>query len=216
MRSAFGFSGQKCSACSRAYVQRAVFDDFTKLLVEKASKLKVGNPLDRDVFTGPVIDGRAVETFQQAVADVQAGGGKVLLGGERISEGDLGRGNFVQPTIVEAPMDHRVWSEELFVPFVAVAPIDSIDEALTLANDTEYGLTAGFYSEDEAEVDQFLARIQAGVVYVNRRAGATTGAWPGVQPFGGWKGSGTTGRGGGGLHYVQQYLHEQAQSVIRD
>ena len=90
MRSAFGFSGQKCSACSRAYVQRAVFDDFTKLLVEKASKLKVGNPLDRDVFTGPVIDGRAVETFEQAVADVKAGGGKVLLGGERISEGDLG------------------------------------------------------------------------------------------------------------------------------
>jgi 1-pyrroline-5-carboxylate dehydrogenase len=216
MRSAFGFSGQKCSACSRAYVQRAVYDDFTRLLVEKASKLKVGNPLNRDVFTGPVIDGRAVETFEKAVADVKAGGGKVLLGGERISEGDLGRGNFVQPTIVEAPLDNRVWSEELFVPFVAVAPIDSLDEALTLANATEYGLTAGFYSEDDSEVDQFLSRIQAGVVYVNRRAGATTGAWPGVQPFGGWKGSGTTGRGGGGLHYVQQYLHEQAQSVIKD
>src|SRR4029077_9026601 len=166
MRSAFGFSGQKCSACRRAYVQREVFDEFTKLLVEKASKLKVGNPLDRDVFAGPVIDGRAVETFQQAVADVQAGGGKVLLGGDRITEGDLARGNFVQPTIVAAPLDNRVWSEELFVPFVAVTPIGSLDEALTLANNTEYGLTAGFYSEDDAEVDKFLARIQAGVVYV--------------------------------------------------
>jgi len=216
MRSAFGFSGQKCSACSRAYVQAPVFEEFTKLLVEKAAKLNVGNPLDKDVYTGPVIDERAVETFEKAVADVKAGGGKVLLGGARIAEGDLGRGNFVQPTIVEAPMDNRVWKEELFVPFVAVAPVESIDQALTLANDTEYGLTAGFYSEDRSEIDTFLARIQAGVVYVNRRAGATTGAWPGVQPFGGWKGSGTTGRGGGGLHYVQQYLHEQAQSVVEE
>jgi len=208
MRSAFGFSGQKCSACSRAYVEAPVFEDFKKLLVEKASKLHVGNPLDKDVYMGPVIDERAVETFEKAVADVKAGGGEVLLGGGRISEGDLARGNFVQPTIVEAPLENRVWKEELFVPFVAVSPVDSVDQALTLANDTEYGLTAGFYSEDKSEIDTFLARIQAGVVYVNRRAGATTGAWPGVQPFGGWKGSGTTGRGGGGLHYVQQYLRE--------
>ena len=216
MRFAFGFSGQKCSACSRAYVEAPVFEDFKKLLVEKAAKLNVGNPLDKDVYMGPVIDERAVETFEKAVADVKSGGGSVLLGGGRISDGDLARGNFVQPTVVEAPLENRVWKEELFVPFVAVAPVDSVDQALALANDTEYGLTAGFYSEDKAEVDTFLSRIQAGVVYVNRRAGATTGAWPGVQPFGGWKGSGTTGRGGGGLHYVQQYLREQAQSVVEE
>ena len=84
------------------------------------------------------------------------------------------------------------------MPFVAVAPFDELDEAIEKANDTEYGLTAGFFSEDQAEVDEWLDRIQAGVVYVNRRAGATTGAWPGVQPFGGWKGSGTTGKAGGG------------------
>jgi len=216
MRSAFGFSGQKCSACSRAFVEAPVYEDFKKLLVEKASKLNVGNPLDKDVYTGPVIDERAVETFENAVADVKATGGTILLGGGRITDGDLARGNFVQPTIVEAPLENRVWREELFVPFVAVAPVDSVDQALSLANDTEYGLTAGFYSEDKSEVEEFLARIQAGVVYVNRRAGATTGAWPGVQPFGGWKGSGTTGRGGGGLHYVQQYLREQAQSVVEE
>jgi 1-pyrroline-5-carboxylate dehydrogenase len=214
MRSAFGFSGQKCSACSRVYVERPVFDDFVKLLVEKASKLKVGNPLDRDTYTGPVINEKAVETFLGAVADVEAGGGKVLLGGDRISQGDLGRGLFVQPAVVEAPAGNRVWKEELFVPFVAVAPVDSLDEAFELANDTEYGLTAGFYSEDRAEVDRFLATIEAGVVYVNRKAGATTGAWPGMQPFGGWKGSGTSGKAGGGLHYVQQYLREQSQTVI--
>jgi 1-pyrroline-5-carboxylate dehydrogenase len=216
MRSAFGFSGQKCSACSRVYVERPVFDQFVDRLVDKASKLKVGNPLERDVYTGPVINEQAVETFERAVADVKGGGGKVLLGGERVKEGDLERGNFVQPTIVAAPLENRVWKDELFVPFVAVAPVDSLDQALELANDTEYGLTAGLFSEDQAEQQRFLNRIQAGVVYVNRRAGATTGAWPGMQPFGGWKGSGTTGKAGGGLHYVQQYMHEQSRTVIEE
>ncbi len=214
MRSAFGFSGQKCSACSRVYVERPVYDEFVSTLVEKASKLKVGDPLNRDVYMGPVINQRALETHQQAVAEVKESGGRVLFGGGRITDGDLGRGLFVEPTIVEAPIDHRVWKEELFVPFVAVAPVDSLDEALKLANDTEYGLTAGFFSEDHAEIDRFLNEIEAGVVYVNRRAGATTGAWPGMQPFGGWKGSGTTGKAGGGLHYVQQYLREQSRTVI--
>jgi 1-pyrroline-5-carboxylate dehydrogenase len=216
MRSAFGFSGQKCSACSRVYVERPVYEDFVSKLVEKASKLKVDNPLQKETYTGPVINEKAVETFEKAVEDVKAGGGSVLLGGERITEGDLSRGLFVKPTIVEAPLDNRVWKDELFVPFVSVAPVDSLDEALKLANDTEYGLTAGLYSEDQGEIDRFLNEIEAGVVYVNRRAGATTGAWPGMQPFGGWKGSGTSGKGGGGLHYVQQYLREQSRTIISD
>lgn len=215
MRSAFGYSGQKCSACSRVYVERPVFDEFKRILVEKTSKLKVGDPLDRDVYTGPVINKQAVTTFERAAKEAKKNG-NVLIGGERIDEGDLARGNFVQPTVAELPLDSWVWKEELFVPFVAVAPVDSVDQAMTLANDTEYGLTAGFYSEDGAEIDRFLNEIQAGVVYVNRRAGATTGAWPGVQPFGGWKGSGTTGKAGGGLHYVQQYMHEQSQTVIEE
>ncbi|MBA3551863.1 MAG: aldehyde dehydrogenase family protein, partial [Actinobacteria bacterium] len=216
MRSAFGFSGQKCSACSRVYVQRPVYEEFKRRLVEKASQLKVGDPLHKETYTGPVINEGAVETFEKAVEDVKAAGGEVLLGGERIVEGDLERGLFVRPTIVEVPVDHRVWKEELFVPFVAVAPVDSLDDALRLANETEYGLTAGFFSEDRAEIERFLEGIEAGVVYVNRRAGATTGAWPGMQPFGGWKGSGTSGKAGGGLHYVQQYLREQSQTVIED
>ena len=100
------------------------------------------------------------------------------------------------------------------MPFIAVAAVDSIDEALSLANSNDYGLTAGFFSEDHAEIDKFLDSIQAGVVYVNRRAGATTGAWPGIQPFGGWKASGSTGKAGGGLYYVQQFMREQSQTVV--
>ena len=117
---------------------------------------------------------------------------------------------------MEAPLDSWIWKKELFVPFVSVAPVDSLDEALKLANDTEYGLTAGLYSEDRDEIQRFLDTIEAGVVYVNRRAGATTGAWPGAQPFGGWKGSGTTGKASGGPYYLMQYMREQSRTVITE
>ena len=112
------------------------------------------------------------------------------------------------------PFDHRLFREELFVPFVVIGAVDSLEQAITLANDNVYGLTAGFYGQDRAQVDVFLQAIEAGVVYVNRRAGATTGAWPGVQPFGGWKGSGTSGKSGGGFYYVQQYMREQSQTIV--
>jgi 1-pyrroline-5-carboxylate dehydrogenase len=215
LRSAFGFSGQKCSACSRVYVERAVAGEFAGRLADRAARLRVGDPLDRDVYMGPVIDEDAVDRFREAVKEARKEG-RVLAGGEVLDGDDLPKGNYVAPTVVgDLPADHRLFKDELFVPFVAVAPVDSLDEAFALANDTEYGLTAGFYSEDPAEVDRFLDRIEAGVVYVNRKAGATTGAWPGVQPFGGWKGSGSSGKAGGGLYYVQQFLREQSQTVIR-
>ena len=215
LRSAFGFGGQKCSANSRVYVEREVYDDFVKLLKEKTEKIKVGDPLQRDVFLGPVINEDALETFEQAAAEAKKNG-NVITGGERLEDGDLGRGLFVQPTVVEAPDDSWLWTKELFVPFVAVAPFDELDEAIEKATDTEYGLTAGFFSEDRHEIQEWLDKIQAGVVYVNRRAGATTGAWPGVQPFGGWKGSGSTGKAGGGPYYVMQYLREQSRTVIEE
>jgi 1-pyrroline-5-carboxylate dehydrogenase len=102
----------------------------------------------------------------------------------------------------------------LFLPFVVVAPVDSLAEAMTLANDTEYGLTAGLFSEDQSEIDAFFDGIEAGVVYANRRGGATTGAWPGCQSFCGWKGSGSTGKGGLGPYYVQQFLREQSRTRV--
>ena len=163
---------------------------------------------------GPVIDAEAVDRFKDAVKEARKEG-RELAGGEGLKDDNLPKGNYVAPTVVgDLPTDHRLFKDELFVPFVAVAPVEDLDEALKRANDTEYGLTAGFYSADQAEVDRFLDRIEAGVVYVNRKAGATTGAWPGVQPFGGWKGSGSSGKAGGGLYYVQQFMREQSQTVI--
>lgn len=213
-RSAFGLQGQKCSANSRVYVEREVYDEFVEQLRDKTQKLVVGNPLEKDVYMGPVINRSAVATFKEAVAEAKERG-EIIAGGEVLAEGDMGRGNFVQPTVVTVPRDSWLWKRELFVPFVAVTAVDSLDEALELANDTEYGLTAGFYSEDDEEVDRFCRDIQAGVIYINRRAGATTGAWPGAQPFGGWKASGTTGKASGGPYYVQQYMREQSRTVIR-
>jgi 1-pyrroline-5-carboxylate dehydrogenase len=215
MRSAFGYGGQKCSANSRVYVEREVYDDFLEQLKTKTEKITPKNPLDRDAYLSPVIDQDAVERFEKAVAEAESKG-RVIAGGHKVSEGDLARGNFVEPTVVEVPEDSYVWTQELFVPYVAVAPFEELDEAIDKSNQLELGLTAGFFSEDQAEVEEWLQKIQAGVVYVNRRAGSTTGAWPGVQPFGGWKGSGSTGRAGGGPYYVLSYLREQSRTVISE
>ncbi|MCU1428140.1 MAG: aldehyde dehydrogenase family protein [Actinomycetia bacterium] len=212
-RSAFGYSGQKCSAASRCYVERSVYGEFVDRLVERADAVVVGDPLRRDVFMGPVIDAAAVSRYESAVAEASQTG-RVLAGGRRIDDGALERGYFVAPTVVEAPIDGRLFSDELFVPFVAVAPVSSLDDAIDRANASPLGLTAGLFSREQADIDRFLERIDAGVVYVNRKSGATTGAWPGVQPFGGWKGSGTNGKAGGGPYYLQQYAREQSRTIV--
>ena len=137
----------------------------------------------------------------------------MLAGGRELADGDLARGYFVAPTVATAPWASPLWRDEHFLPFVLVGAVDSLDEALDRANDTDYGLTAGFYGAPD-EVGTFLDRIEAGVVYVNRPQGATTGAWPGYQPFGGWKGSGSTGKAIGSFYYVTQYLREQSQTVV--
>lgn len=214
MRAAFGLSGQKCSANSRVYVERPVYDRFLGLLLDKSKAISVGDPLARQNWMGPVINEKAIARYQDAVGDARSAGA-VALGGERLTGGAYDQGYFVAPTIVTGlPADHRLFQDELFLPFVVVLPVDSLDEALRLSNANIQGLTAGIYSDDEAEQRRFLDEIEAGVVYVNRRAGATTGAWPGVQPFGGWKGSTATGKAGGGFYYVQQFLREQSQTVV--
>jgi len=216
MRAAFGLSGQKCSANSRVYVEKPAFDEFVDLLTQKTTQIQVGDPRQREVFLGPVIDQEAVERFRSAVEAVRESGGEVLVGGEVVTDEGLDRGNFVQPTVVTAPQEAWIWEKELFVPFVAVTAVDSLDEGIDKANDTIFGLTAGVFAGTDEEVERFFSRIQAGVVYANRRAGSTTGAWPDIQPFGGWKGSGTSGAGSGGPWYMRQYLREQARTLIRE
>jgi len=216
MRSAFGLSGQKCSACSRVYVEHTVFADFVAALHGATERIGVGDPTRREHWMGPVIDAAAVARHEDAAAQVQAIGetGGIVHGGERLDHGDLAHGHYCAPTIARAPLDHPLWRTELFLPFVLVAPVTDVAEAIARANASDYGLTAGFYgSGDEAE--RFFAEIEAGVCYANRPQGATTGAWPGYQPFGGWKGSGSTGKAGGSLYYVPQYLREQSRTRVR-
>jgi 1-pyrroline-5-carboxylate dehydrogenase len=215
MRGAFGFSGQKCSATSRVYVHRDVAARFRELLVGKTRNLAVGDPAKRETYTGPVINQRAFDAYQSYVEEAHAAGGRILAGGKVLTDGDLAKGYFVAPTIVdELPRDHRLFQEELFVPFLALAPVGSLEEAIEESNRVEYGLTAGIFSEDPGEVETFFDRVEAGILYANRSTGSTTGAWPGVNPFCGWKSSGSSGKGVCGPYYVQQFLREQSQTSI--
>ena len=212
MRSAFGLQGQKCSACSRIYVEKPVAGKFRQMLLDKTSAIKIGDPTDRANWMGPVINASSYRQFSEFSEELSHGG-TILAGGKQLVEGNLGKGYFCEPTIAEAPLDHRLWKYEMFLPITMITAVDSLDQAMHLANDVDYGLTAGFYGSQK-EVQWFFDHIEAGVTYTNRPQGATTGAWPGFQPFGGWKGSGSTGKAGGSLYYVPQYMHEQSQTVI--
>jgi 1-pyrroline-5-carboxylate dehydrogenase len=210
-RAAFGFSGQKCSACSRAIVVAEVHDELVERLAERARTTSVGDPADPDVSTGPVVNAQAVERFERSVAAVRRDG-TVAAGGSRGDEA----GWFVEPTVLaDLPLGHPLTRDELFLPFVTVVRVPDFDAALAEANAVPYGLTAGVFSHDDDELDRFLDEIEAGVVYVNRRAGATTGAWPGIQSFCGWKSSGLTGKGGLGPYYVQQFAREQSRTIVQ-
>ena len=213
MRSAFSLQNQKCSATSRVYVHRKVADEFLEKLQEKITTIKMGDPTERDVFFGPVINGKSVARFEQAVEQARKEG-SILQGGERLRGGVFDKGHFVAPTVAKLPLSSSLFFEELFVPFLAIGEVASLDEAIAESNKAEYGLTAGFFSAKQDEIDRFFDEVEAGVCYVNKRSGATTGAWPGAQPFTGWKGSGSTGKGGCGPYYVQQFVREQSRTVI--
>lgn len=215
LKAAFGYSGQKCSACSRVFVHKKVRDEFLRRLSDKAKSLPVGNPLEQNMFMGPLINEDAYKKYQQ-YARLADRDGKVLVGGYVRKDGELKHGYYAEPTIVTGlPKNHRLFKEELFVPILCVGDYEKFDDAVRMCNDADYGLTAGIFSSKEEEVKKFLDHIEAGVVYVNRQASATTGAMVGCQPFGGWKDSGTTGRGTGGPHYLTQFLREQSQTVAR-
>ena len=210
MRSAFGLTGQKCSACSRVYVEAAVKEAFVDKLVDLAAGVNIGDPTEADTYMGPIIHETAYQAYQQYVSEMSDG--QLRIGGETLALGD---GYFVAPTVVtDLPDDNRLWRHEMFAPIVTVRAYDDPEEAMQLANDVALGLTAGFYSEDQEEIDWFLENTEAGVLYVNREAGATTGAWPGYQSFGGWKGSTGSGKASGSWYYLQQYMREQSHTII--
>ncbi|HKW43709.1 MAG TPA: aldehyde dehydrogenase family protein [Thermoplasmata archaeon] len=209
MRGAFGYGGQKCSACSRVLVDRRVKEAFVQRLVAETQKLKVGDPTVRDVYLGPVINDAAVTTFKKAVTEAEGAGGKILVGGKVLNRD----GYFVEPTIVDGlPRTHRINKEELFVPILSIVEVNGLDDAIRAANDVDYGLTAGIFTREPSEIRRFFTEVEAGVLYANRTAGATTGAVVGVQPFGGWKMSGITGKSAGGHYYLPQFMREQSQS----
>jgi 1-pyrroline-5-carboxylate dehydrogenase len=213
MRSAFSLQNQKCSATSRVYVEKSVLTSFLERLIEKTRGIRMGDPSERDVFYGPVINQRAVDRFEAAVAQARKEG-TVLLGGTRLTGGIFDRGYFVAPTVARLPLESTLYQNELFVPFIAIGEVTDLDQAIQETNRVEYGLTAGIFSADPREVARFFDQVEAGVCYANKRTGATTGAWPGAQPFCGWKGSGSTGKGGCGPYYVAQFMREQSRTVI--
>lgn len=209
-RAAFGLSGQKCSACSRAIVLEGVHDELLRRLCAFTTTLVVGDPSERDTFMGPVINEQAYTRFRVSVAEAQRDGRVVCGGGLPSAEGW-----FVEPTVVEGlPLGHPLTRRELFLPLLTVTRVATLQQGLEEANATDYGLAAGIFSEEEAEIEQFLDEAQAGVLYVNRGAGATTGAWPRAQSFCGWKSSGTTGKGGLGPYYLPQFMREQSRTVV--
>lgn len=212
VRGAFGFGGQKCSACSRVYVDDSIKDQFVQKLSEKVSQLKVGDPTERDTFLGPLINEKAYKNYQGYVEEARSRG-KVLVGGGVVNDGSYSNGYYVKPTlVVDLPENDRLVKTELFVPILVIETFKNLEDAIEKMNDVDYGLTGGIFSEDKNEVDQFFSKAQAGVLYANRTAGSTTGAVVGVQPFVGWKHSGSSGKGAGGPYYLQQFLREQSQT----
>ena len=215
MKSAFGLSGQKCSALSRLYVHESVYASFIEKLIAQAKSFKIGDPAKQENYMGPVISAATVERHLAAIADARKLG-KVIHGGNDLrTQAEFKNGNFAEPTIAELPREARHFQDEFFSPFIAVTKFTDLAEAVDHANTAEYGLTGGIFSTEKKEIEYFMDHYEAGVLYANRASGATTGAWPGVQSFCGWKGSGGgSGKGGCGPYYVSQFMREQSRTIM--
>jgi len=215
VRSAFGLQGQKCSAASRVFIEEPVYDQLVEMLKLATEKLSIGDPTERANFLGPVINQNAYNDFKNFTEEISQAGGKFLTGGKVKSGGMFDKGYFCEPTLVtDLPLNHRLWKHEMFLPITTIGKVGNLEEAMQFGNDVNYGLTAGFYGSQE-EVDWFFDKIEAGVTYANRPQGSTTGAWPGFQPFGGWKGSGSSGKNAGGHYYLPLYMHEQIHTLVK-
>jgi len=212
-RSAYGMGGQKCSALSRLYVHEKVADALISKIEQEIDKIRIGDPAERATGLGPVVNKRAHESYARYVSELKGRGAKIRRGGRQPSEGPFARGYYVEPVLAEADPSDPLWKHEMFLPILMVRRFRDREDAMRLANDTDMGLTAGFYGAPD-EVKWFQDGIEAGVTYANRGAGATTGAWPGYQPFGGWKGSGSSGKAIASAYYLPLYLREQSRTVV--
>lgn len=213
VRSGFGAQGQKCSASSRVYAEAGVYEELVERIAGIARTLKVGDPTERDVYLGPVVRESFYRNFSEYCSELSKAG-KIAAGGDTVTNGALAKGFYCQPTVcTDVPREHRLWKHEMFVPLVMIDRVENLGEAFALANDVDYGLAGGFFGTSE-EAQEYFRQIQVGVAYVNRAEGASTGAWPGYQSFGGWKASGASGKGSGGPYYLLSYMHEQSQTIV--
>ena len=212
-RSAFGMQGQRCTACSVALIHESVYDEFMAGLIARAKIFKAGDTTRREITSGPLINEASFNRYW-AAADHAATVGKIEAGGRRLVGDALDRGYFVMPTVLsELPVNDEIFRTEIFAPIIAVSRFADLSEALQRGNSTNLGLTAGYYGREPSRISKFVENVQVGVIYVNRLTGATNGAWPGIQSFSGWKGSGLTGKGGLGPHYLPQFMREQSRTI---
>ncbi|HEX8707535.1 MAG TPA: L-glutamate gamma-semialdehyde dehydrogenase [Pyrinomonadaceae bacterium] len=191
VQSAFGFQGQKCSACSRAIIHADVYDSMLEKIAERTSKIKVGDPTDAATTMSAVINQKAFKTINEYIEKGKAEGGRVLAGGGADGE----QGFFIEPTVIaDVKPGSTVEQEEIFGPVLAVIKARDFDEALQIANDTEYGLTGAVYTADEEKLERARREFHVGNLYLNRKC---TGALVGAHPFGGFNMSGTDSKAGG-------------------
>jgi 1-pyrroline-5-carboxylate dehydrogenase len=203
--SAFGFQGQKCSACSRAIVEAPIYDAFVEKLRRRVEQMTVGDPAQRATYMGPVINEKALKSISEYI-DVGKREGRLIAGGERAE----GEGYFLKPTVIaDVAPDARIAQEEIFGPVLAVIKAPNFEKALEYANDSEFGLTGSLYTSDEKKIERARDEFFVGNLYFNRKS---TGAMVGGHPFGGFNMSGTDSKAGG-RDYLLLYL--QAKSISR-
>jgi aldehyde dehydrogenase (NAD+) len=187
---AFGSTGQRCTATSRAIVLDKVYDDFLGRLVERANSIRLGSGLSADVDMGPLVDVRALEGVSRYVDSGRREGAKFHTGGQKPADARLERGNFFAPTVIEANPDMEIAREEIFGPVLSVIKASNIEEAISVANAVRYGLSASIYTRDVSSVFRLAEQAEVGVVHINR---PSVGGYS-HAPFGGIKESGYGGR----------------------
>jgi len=206
VQSAFGFQGQKCSACSRAIIDARVYDPMIEKITELTSKIKVGDPTDTTTTMSAVINDKAFKSINGYVEKGKAEGGRVVAGGGADGE----KGFFIEPTVIaDVKPGATIEQEEIFGPVLALIKAKDYDDALRIANDTQFGLTGAVYSTDEARLERARREFHVGNLYLNRKC---TGAFVGVHPFGGFNMSGTDSKAGG-RDYLLLFMQAKLSSA---